>query len=62
MSRFYTPASSAVPPLPARVEVRGLGAVATRITSTSGASDPELDARFEAALERARAESQTVAG
>ncbi|CAN5172122.1 hypothetical protein BH18ACT14_BH18ACT14_07380 [soil metagenome] len=31
--------------------------MATRITYTSGASDPELDARFEQALERARAET-----
>src|SRR5829696_987021 len=31
--------------------------VATRITYTSGVSDPELDARFEQALERARAGS-----
>jgi delta 1-pyrroline-5-carboxylate dehydrogenase len=37
--------------------VRSFHEVATRITYTSGVSDPELDARFEQALERARAGS-----
>ena len=32
--------------------------MATRITYTSGASDPELDVRFEQALEQARGGSR----
>jgi hypothetical protein len=47
MRGFYTPRPSSVPPFPALVEVRSFHGVATRITYTSGASDPELDARFE---------------
>jgi 1-pyrroline-5-carboxylate dehydrogenase len=36
--------------------------VATRITYTSGASDPELDSRFEQALEEARGGANRRAG